>query len=429
LSVGHGVQSYALQLGRTLTGNKLVTYDGEGSLLTVGDDRGSNVRGLVIPNLLSWPGSIVVIDPRGSSAVVTADRRGTGGGGVKSFLGQSVHILDPFGVVEGVKTAGWNPLSAIDTNGEWAREDIGLIADALVPPERGIDAYWSATAKTVLSGVIAHVLSVDPGASLVDVRKALMIDGKELDGLFEAMRTSGVAGGLAAAAGSVMTMAGKMERESHLTTLGRSTAWVDDPGMTATLRRGDFRMTELRERPTSVYVVLSPERLAMQQRFLRLVVNSVIMAAERGGRSNVPTLLLLDEFEWLGELGTLAGAHGALAPYRLKLWAMVQGIGRLCAAYPKDWQRIVSNSGVVQIVGVDDRRHLNDIEVALGMAAGSLDDLVKDVPGGIAGDGSLQIVLRPGEAPALLRASYYDRDPDFSEEMYASLPQDAPGGG
>jgi len=76
-----------------------------------------------------------------------------------------------------------------------------LIADALVPREQGIDAYWSATAKAVLSGVIAHVLNIDPGASLVDVRKALMIAGKELDELFEAMRTSSVAGGLAAAAG------------------------------------------------------------------------------------------------------------------------------------------------------------------------------------------------------------------------------------
>jgi len=64
--------------------------------------------------------------------------------------------------------------------------------------------------------------------------------------------------------------------------------------------------------------MLPPDRLAMQRRFLRLVVSSVIMAAARGDGARLPTLLLLDEFEWLGPLGALTDAGAALGRYRLK---------------------------------------------------------------------------------------------------------------
>ena len=60
--------------------------------------------GAVIPNLLHYPGSVVVTDPKGENHAVTARRR--------RELGSCVYALDPFGVVHG--TAAFNPLDLVD---------------------------------------------------------------------------------------------------------------------------------------------------------------------------------------------------------------------------------------------------------------------------------------------------------------------------
>ena len=78
-------------------------------LLTIAASRGGKGRSAIIPNLILWPGSALVIDPKGTNAAVTAARRGHGGGRVTKFLGQEVHIVDPFGIVHGVKTASLQP--------------------------------------------------------------------------------------------------------------------------------------------------------------------------------------------------------------------------------------------------------------------------------------------------------------------------------
>ena len=71
-------------------------WEGETSHLFVGDDdrhlvtlagsRAGKGRSLIIPNLLSYPGSVVCIDPKGENAAVTARYR-------REVLGQEVVVL------------------------------------------------------------------------------------------------------------------------------------------------------------------------------------------------------------------------------------------------------------------------------------------------------------------------------------------------
>jgi hypothetical protein len=52
--------------------------------ITIATSRSGKGRSAIIPNLLTWPGSALVIDPKGQNAAVTAAARGHGGGRVKS---------------------------------------------------------------------------------------------------------------------------------------------------------------------------------------------------------------------------------------------------------------------------------------------------------------------------------------------------------
>lgn len=435
----------SVRLGRSMFDDAVIGLDDDRGLLTIASNRSGKGRAAIIPNLLTWPGSVVVVDPKGTNAAVTAARRGKGGGRVTESLGQPVHVLDPFGIVAGVQSAAFNPLSSVDLAGNRAKEDIGLIADALVVSTGPGDSHWDEGARSILSGIIAHLLSVYASPlrvldhpkkmpSLVDVRKALRQDPEGLDSLFGAMMKNPVAGGIAQAAAALISTAGTNERGALFTTTLRNTAWLDSVAMAEVLGRSDFKMSDLKTAPMSVYVVLPPDLLDEHSRFLRLFVNLTVRAASQGGKSRVPILLVMDEFYALGSLGSLAKASGALAGYGLKLWPILQNLSQLRELYPQNWQTFFANAGAVQIFGVNDRATAQEIVATLGqtvwletvdqrqmkmtanlLEAAELEKLTERGTG-------LQVVLRSGQSPLLIKKTNYDQDPDFTRSMYAPDP-------
>src|SRR5438067_12823330 len=66
-------------------------YLGDNHLMTVAPTGAGKGRGVIIPNLLSYPGPVVIVDPKGEAYQTTARRR--------RQMGQRVIILDPFRVV------------------------------------------------------------------------------------------------------------------------------------------------------------------------------------------------------------------------------------------------------------------------------------------------------------------------------------------
>ena len=82
-----------------------IDYEGERHLLMFGPNGSGKGTRFLIPNLLSITDrSIVVVDPKGELAAVTADYRRTVG---------EVVILNPFNVL-GLGSDGFNPLALLD---------------------------------------------------------------------------------------------------------------------------------------------------------------------------------------------------------------------------------------------------------------------------------------------------------------------------
>ena len=98
-SISAATPDHAGQRGQELT------YSGERHLLLFGPNGSGKGTRLLIPNLLRLRGkSLVVIDPKGELAAVTADYRSQV---------SDVVILNPFGLL-GMASAGFNPLASLD---------------------------------------------------------------------------------------------------------------------------------------------------------------------------------------------------------------------------------------------------------------------------------------------------------------------------
>ncbi len=338
-------------------------HDGPGHLLTVAPTRSGKGVGAVIPNLLDAKRSVLVIDPKGENARVTARRRETFG---------SVHVLDPFGV-SGRPTAAFNPLAGLQPDSLDLAEDAQVLADALVqdPPGQGGEAHWNEEAKALIAGLILYVVCEEPEArrTLPVVRELLTLPPRAFQDLLDRMADSAGARGLVARAAN--RQLGKADREAAgvLSSAQRHTHFLDSPRMAQVLERSDFRFADLKAGVASVYLVLPPDRLDAYARWLRLMVAQALTDMARSdAKPPSPVLFLLDEFAALGRLEAVERAFGLMAGYGVQLWPILQDLHQLKSLYRERWGTFLSNAGIVQVFNVADVETAEWVSKSLGKA-------------------------------------------------------------
>lgn len=160
-----------------------IGWNDDRHLLTVAGSRAGKGVSLIIPNLLLYEGSAVVIDPKGENARWTAGRRGKGPNTGKPGLGQDVYVLDPFDVsgTRRGRPAAFNPLAELDLRREDVVEDAAMFAEALiVHPDR--DRHWTESAQALLRALILVALAdkVPGRRNLITVRRLLMLTDKRI---------------------------------------------------------------------------------------------------------------------------------------------------------------------------------------------------------------------------------------------------------
>jgi hypothetical protein len=336
----------------------LVGISDDRHLCTIATSRAGKGRSFVIPALLTWPGSALIIDPKGQNAAVTARKRGQGGAGIADPLGQTVRIVDPLGEINDpdlrTMVARFNPLANLNPSAPDYVETVRAIADALVVPSGDKSgAFFDNAARGLIAGVIDYtMMSRNVGndeRNLATVRGLIVHpDGPPLDEMAEM-------GGLAGSGAAGMKSGGENSTADVLFTAMTATDWLDSPGMQNALSASDFRLEDLNDGNTTVFLVLPPTELETHSRFLRLFVNLSLKAAAKRRKSGHSTLYLLDEFYSLGPLALLAKASGLLAGFGVKLWPIIQNIGQVQELYPQNWETFLGNAGIWTVFSMNDK--------------------------------------------------------------------------
>lgn len=417
----------------------MIGVDDDRHLVTIASNRSGKGRSAIIPNLLLWPGSALVIDPKGQNAAVTAARRGGGSDRVRNHLGQRVRIVDPFAVLQGmgvdVDIHQFNPLAEIDIAAFDVVEQIGAITDALVVPSE-MNSYWDRSAKSLLAGIIAYVLTdptiPDDARHLGTVRDILSRAVLPLDRMAQTL----MCGGMAAEAANTLKTVGPKTAGLIIGSALEHTDWLQSLAMKAALGASDFSLRELKgEEPVTIYLVLPPDMLDEHGRFLRLFVSMGLKAVAKGVKPRHSVLFLLDEFYALGPLKALATSAGQLAGYGVKLWPVMQNLGQPQEHYRQNWETFMANAGTWQAFAINDETTARYLAQKLGQKVSWRQIEEQWVPAGaspLRTSGELgheagrssgnQLIFREGEDPFLLKRANYDRT--FPYEAYSADPME-----
>lgn len=397
--------------------------------VTIAGTRGGKGRSVIIPTLLSYKGSAIVLDPKGENAAITARRR--------RELGQSVHILDPFGIVPGMETARFNPLAELELISDRIREDIEAIADGIVVPESGSGFHFSESARIIIAGFIAYLVAREPPENrTLPAMLELMMDQQRREQALSDMASNPACGGLMMQAVNILGIAAQSGGEgfsAYMSTLTRNLSWIGSKPMAHVLSASDFTLAELKTKPTTIYLCLQEQDLVEHKRFLRVVINLAINAI--GATLKSPphgTLFLLDEFHVLGPMEKVKTAAALMAGYGLKLWIVLQSLSQLKEAAPDAWETIMDTAGAVQVFSLgldqetalwasqamgrypvirretrtDEKGRSEQVRIAEGVA-----DLA--APGEVRAlterERMAQIVIRPGRNTLYLARANYDQ--------------------
>lgn len=356
LLLDHPLKFYAGHVGKQEIGIRDNRH-----IITFAGSRAGKGTCAIVPNLLRYGGSAIVLDPKGENARLTAHVRR-----LHTDLQASVKVLDPFnasGLAKDERFAGsYNPLSHLNPARDTCVDDARGMAESIILEQGSGDSHWTDTARNLMAGLILAAVTLFPVGnkqrSLIGVRAILMQDWEKLEQFLKVVTEradQSHAHYVASLEANAILSTPEEERGSILSTARTQTAFLDSPAMRRVLIENNVDLADLKREPSTLFLCLPAMRLGTYGRWLRLIINLALEAMEREPLEDTQAVLfILDEFHVLGHMAQIERAAGLMAGYGMQLWTILQDLNQLQKHYPKSWETFIGNAGIIQAFGCTD---------------------------------------------------------------------------
>ena len=346
-------------------GPRYLRHDGPEHVLCFAPTRSGKGVGLVVPTLLTWPGSVIVHDIKGENWGLTS-----------GFRAQHSRVLlfDP----TNAESAAYNPLLEV-RRGEWEVRDVQNVADVLVDPEGSLEKrnHWEKTSHALLVGAILHVLYAEPDKTLAGVAAFLSDPQRSIEATLAAMMNTphlGEAGVHPVVASAARELLNKSENERSgvLSTAMSFLGLYRDPVVARVTRHCDWRIADLVEAPcpATLYLVVPPSDISRTKPLIRLILNQVgrrLTETLNPSSARHGLLLMLDEFPALGRLDFFESSLAFMAGYGVRSFLIAQSLNQIEKAYGPN-NSILDNCHVRVSFATNDERTAKRVSDALGTA-------------------------------------------------------------
>ena len=333
-------------------GSRYLMLPGQQGVILAAPPRAGKGAGIVIPNALNWPDSLVCTDIKHENWTITA--------GFRSRSGQECHLFDPLS--EEGRTSRWNPLTYVSSHPERRVNDLQRIADMLYPETPGTDPFWIASARSLFVGIALYLFETPSlPRTIGEILRQGMASGEEGFGAHWKRLVEGRGSGknplssvCVRALYDVIDLAPVTASSIRKTFTSRLDLWLN-PILDAATSGDDFDLRELRKKPMSIYVGVNPDDLHRLRPVLSLFFQQTIglqtrELPEHNPRLKRQVLLLLDEFTALGRIPIIAEAVSYLPGYNVRTVLVIQSPSQLRDVYGPNAAETITKSLAARIV-------------------------------------------------------------------------------
>lgn len=319
---------------------KYLSMPGQQGVILSAPPRSGKGVGVVIPNLLNFPGSVIVVDIKRENWGITA--------GFRQKHGQQVYLFDPLS--ETGETARWNPLFYVSDDANIRINDIQRIAEMLYLSETGKDSFWVNSSRTLFLGITLYLFETQGATRTIgEVLRQGMSGGTTGEGfvahwkrVIEDRKKSGqpLSWQCVSSIYEVIDLAAQTASGIRKEFTSKLSLWLN-PLLDAATSGTDFDLSDLRKKPMSIYVGVTPDNLDRIRPVLSLFFQQAIGLQTRELPEHNPLLkhqllLMLDEFTALGRIPIIESSCGFLPGYNVRVLLVIQTPSQLRSVYGRD---------------------------------------------------------------------------------------------
>ncbi|GAA3075523.1 type IV secretory system conjugative DNA transfer family protein [Rhizobium viscosum] len=329
-----------------------VHWDGDGHLLTIAPTRSGKGKTTIIPNLLRYQGSCVVLDPKGELFEATSKSR--------SKLGP-VYRIAPLDRGSGKPVHRFDPLSRVRRE-----SDARAIAQQMFPHDPKASSFFADEAVGFVTAVIMYVRHKAPQGrrTLATACEMASLKGRHLLKAARKMETFPPSADAARAILEKDPMRDLKVLEATLTS--KLYEWKDTE-ILRSIDGNDVSFESLKDRPATVYIEIPFDMMKTFAGWLRVVLKTALDAMLANPRvPEIPVLFVLDEFLNIGRFPEYRDAIRTHAGAGVRLWFFLQDIYSIEEHYPGNSWRPFLNCAVKQFFGINDEETAKMIGGYLG---------------------------------------------------------------
>ena len=347
---------------------KLMRLRGQQFVILAAPTRSGKGVGIVIPNLLDYRESAVVLDIKQENFDLTS--------GWRQSIGHEVYLFNPF--AEDRRTHRWNPMTYVSPDPAFRVSDLQSIAAMLYPDGDDKDKFWVSQARNAFLAFALYLFErhehdhTTEKPTLGAVLRLASGDGGELKPYLQKLveapflsqqsRTA-FSGLLSQADVTFASIIGSFREPLN--------PWLN-PVLDAATSDDDFRLDDVRRRRMTIYVGIQPNKLAESRLIVNLFFSQLINVNTKTLPQNDASLkhqclLLMDEFTSIGRVDIISKAVAYMAGYNLRLLPIIQSMAQLDAVYGKELSRTIITNHALQIIYAPrEQQDANDYSEMLG---------------------------------------------------------------
>lgn len=320
--------------------------------------------GLVIPNLLNYPDSIVVLDLKLENFTITS--------GFRKSCGQSVYFFAPFS--EKYQSHRYNPLGYVSNNLHQRVGDIIGIATILYP-YKSKDPFFEDSARNMFLAWALYICETPELPRTIGemIRQASARNQEEINEIVEKRNEEG-----RPLSESCTQAFARLTSNSDNTFSSIKSSFLAPllpfsmPGVDAATSANDFDLRDLRKKPMTIYFGITADKLDEAPLIVNLFFSQLIKLNLKELPKDNPELkyqclLIMDEFPALGKIDIVAKSVAYIAGYNIRLLPIFQSRSQLNSIYGVDVaSNILTNHALQVIYPPREQKDANEYSEMLG---------------------------------------------------------------